>query len=82
MTTENGRVVAVAQVRTDATHSWGSGELSVLVEDGWQRLGIGRRLLRHTAAAAALTGYRQLISYPGRSAAWSSGWWPASGRPG
>lgn len=63
--TENGRVVAVAQVRTDATHSWGSGEVSVLVEDGWQRLGIGRRMLRHTAAAAALAGYRQLISYPG-----------------
>ena len=40
----------------------------MLVEDGWQRLGIGRALLRHSAAAAAFAGYRQLISYPGTTA--------------
>jgi GNAT superfamily N-acetyltransferase len=63
--TENGRVVALSLVAPDAAHGYGSGELSLLVEDGWQRLGIGRRVLRHTVAAAALSGYRQLISYPG-----------------
>lgn len=63
--TEDGRIVAVSRVSTDLTHGYGSAEAAVLVEDGWQRLGIGRRLLRHTAAAAVLTGYRQLISYPG-----------------
>ena len=65
VTTENGRVVAMARVATDPTHNYGSGEIAMLVEDAWQHLGIGRRLLRHTAAASALTGYRQLISYPG-----------------
>ena len=40
----------------------------MLVEDQWQRLGVGRALLRHCAAVAALSGYRQLISYPGTTA--------------
>ncbi len=62
---DDGRVVAMSRVATDPAHAMGSGEVSVLVEDSWQRLGIGRRLLRHTAAAAALCGYRQLIAYPG-----------------
>lgn len=65
VTTENGRVVALARVAPDGLHNFGSGELSVLVEDQWQRLGVGRAVLRHCAAAAALTGYRQLITYPG-----------------
>ena len=66
--TEDGRVVALASICADKTHSYGSAVAALLVEDGWQRLGIGRRLLRHTAAAAVLTGYRQLISYPGTTA--------------
>jgi GNAT superfamily N-acetyltransferase len=69
VTTDNGRVVAMARVAPDVTHGFGSGEISVLVEDQWQHLGVGRALLRHSAAAAALTGYRQLISYPGTTAA-------------
>jgi GNAT superfamily N-acetyltransferase len=68
VTTENGRVVALARVAVDGLHNFGSGELSVLVEDQWQRLGVGRALLRHCAAAAALAGYRQLITYPGTTA--------------
>lgn len=68
-TAEDGRVVALARVAPDATHTVGSAEISVLVEDQWQRIGIGRALLRHAAAAAALCGYRQLISYPGTTAA-------------
>lgn len=68
VTSEHGRVVAVARVAPDGLHAFGSGELSMLVEDQWQRLGVGRALLRHCAAAAALTGARQLISYPGTTA--------------
>ena len=68
VTTDNGRVVALARVAQDATHGFGSGEISLLVEDDWQRIGIGRTLLRHVAAAAALSNYRQLISYPGTTA--------------
>jgi GNAT superfamily N-acetyltransferase len=69
VTTDNGRVVAMSRVAPDTTHTFGSAEISMLVEDQWQHLGVGRALLRHTAAAAALSGYRQLISYPGTTAA-------------
>ncbi|MCW2496100.1 MAG: putative acetyltransferase [Jatrophihabitans sp.] len=65
VTSDDGRVVATSMVSPDATHTIGSGEIAMIVEDQWQQLGIGRSLLRHTAAAALLTGYRQLISYPG-----------------
>ncbi len=58
-------MVAVARVVPDETHPFGSGEAAMLVEDSWQRMGIGRSLLRHAAAAAAMSGYRQLITYPG-----------------
>lgn len=68
VTTDDARVVALARVAPDADHSVGSAEVSVLVEDQWQCIGVGRALLRHTAAAAALSGYRQLISYPGTTA--------------
>lgn len=65
VTTDNGRIVAMSRVAPDSDHAFGSGEISLIVEDQWQRIGIGRAMLRHTAAAAALTRYRQLISYPG-----------------
>lgn len=68
VTTDNNRIVGLARVAPDPTHTFGSGEISLLVEDDWQRIGIGRVLLRHSAAAAALSGYRQLISYPGTTA--------------
>jgi len=67
-TTENGRVVALGHVVRDSIHTFSSAEMSLLVEDQWQGLGVGRALLRHCAAAAALSGYRQLISYPGTTA--------------
>ncbi|HEY2296984.1 MAG TPA: GNAT family N-acetyltransferase [Jatrophihabitans sp.] len=69
VTTDNGRIVALARVAPDADHNFGSAEISMLVEDQWQHIGIGRALLRHVAAAAALSGYRQLISYPGTTVA-------------
>lgn len=68
-TTENGRVVALARAEADPGHPYGSAEVSILVEDQWQNLGIGRALLRHTAAAATLSGYRQLVAYPGTTGA-------------
>lgn len=63
--TEDGQIVGISRVSTDTSHSWGSAEISLLVEDNWQRLGIGRALLRHTAAAAAMARYRRLTAYPG-----------------
>jgi GNAT superfamily N-acetyltransferase len=68
VSSDDGRIVAQAQVIADTDHPIGSAQVSILVEDQWQVLGIGRALLRHCAAAAALTGYRQLIAYPGTTA--------------
>jgi GNAT superfamily N-acetyltransferase len=68
VTAEDGRIVASSRIAPDATHPFGSGEVSMLVEDTWQGLGVGRALLRHSAAAAALANYRQLIAYPGTTA--------------
>lgn len=47
-------------------------EIGVLVEDGWQGLGLGRALTRHLAAAAALRGMRELITPATTSAAVSA----------
>jgi GNAT superfamily N-acetyltransferase len=46
-------IVALASCRTDAR---GAGDLGVLIEDGWQRLGLGAALLREIARYAASTG--------------------------
>ncbi|MEO9134954.1 MAG: GNAT family N-acetyltransferase [Jatrophihabitantaceae bacterium] len=62
-------LVATAMVSTDPSHGSESAEIAVLVEDGWQRQGIGRELVRHLAGAAALAGYTELIAYPGPSRA-------------
>ncbi|MGH8859618.1 MAG: GNAT family N-acetyltransferase [Jatrophihabitantaceae bacterium] len=67
-TTDDGRVVALARVAPDAGHDRGSAEISMLIEDQWQGVGAGRALLRHCAAAAARSGYRQLVAYPGTTA--------------
>jgi N-acetylglutamate synthase-like GNAT family acetyltransferase len=63
-TTEDGQIVATARLAAEAERAM-SAEVALLVEDQWQRLGIGRALLRHCAAAAASSGYRQLVAYPG-----------------
>lgn len=43
-------------------------EIGVLVEDAWQNLGVGRALVRHLAAASALSGIRELITPSSTSA--------------
>lgn len=43
-------------------------EIGILVEDGWQGLGIGRSLVRHLAAAVTLAGVRELVT-PSQTAA-------------
>ena len=60
-----GAVIATAVVEPDGEHGSESARLGVLVEDSWQRQGIGRELVRHAAGAAALAGFTELISYSG-----------------
>lgn len=56
-----GAVIATAALLPDE-HGPGSARICVLVEDSWQRQGIGAELVRHLAGAAVLTGHTELIA--------------------
>lgn len=60
----NGTIVATVAIRADLSHP-GSAEVGILVEDGWQRRGIGTELIMHAAGAAAAAGFTELVAYPG-----------------
>jgi GNAT superfamily N-acetyltransferase len=55
-----GAAVALASLIPHASH--GSAELGVLVEDTWQRAGIGRRLVAHLIATAHARGITALTA--------------------
>jgi GNAT superfamily N-acetyltransferase len=57
-------VVAVASIAPDPLHSPLCAELSILVEDGWQRRGLGSELTAHLAGVAQVAGFTELIAYP------------------
>ena len=59
-----GSVVAHIAIRRDPAHAENCAEVELLVEDRWQRLGIGNELLTHVAGVAQVAGYSQLIAYP------------------
>lgn len=61
--TANGEVIAHAVATPDRQHPNGCAELGVIVEDAWQRHGLGQELLTHLAGGAYVCGYGQLISY-------------------
>lgn len=65
--TGRGDIVAMAVAGADRTHSVGAAEVGLLVEDAWQRQGLGREILTHLAGAAFVCGYTQLISYTATS---------------
>lgn len=62
--TAGGEIVAAAVAAADPCHNADSAEVGLLVEDGWQRRGVGRELLTHLAGAAFCCGYSELIAYP------------------
>jgi GNAT superfamily N-acetyltransferase len=62
--TPEAEVVATATLDRDPAHSPFCAAVGLLVEDHWQRLGIGTDLLGHLAGAAQAGGYRELIAYP------------------
>jgi GNAT superfamily N-acetyltransferase len=41
-----------------------AADVGLLVEDAWQRLGIGTELMSHMAGLAQALGYHELIAYP------------------
>jgi GNAT superfamily N-acetyltransferase len=62
--TPDGDVVATATLARDRNHNHFCAELGLLVEDRWQRLGIGAELMSHMAGMAQAAGFHELIAYP------------------
>src|SRR3954447_9558534 len=62
--TPDGDVVATAALARDPSHNHLCAEIGLLVEEHWQRLGIGAELMSHMAGLAQAAGYRELIAYP------------------
>jgi GNAT superfamily N-acetyltransferase len=62
--TGRGEIVAAAVAAPDPWHKEDCAEAGLLVEDAWQRSGLGRELAAHLAGAAFVCGYAELIAYP------------------
>ncbi len=62
--TPDGEVLAIASLARDPNHNHLCAELGLLVDDAWQRLGIGGELTCHMAGLAQASGYHELIAYP------------------
>ena len=60
----DGSVVAVGALTPDRSHNHLSAEVGLLVQDSWQRLGIGTELITHLAGVAQVAGYHEIIAYP------------------
>ena len=67
--TPSGDVVAFGALEPDPRHDAHCVGVGVLVEDGWQRKGVGSELMSHLAGVAQVVGYRELIGYPGTGVA-------------
>lgn len=67
--TAQGDVVATGFLDRDALHNHRCAEVGLLVEDKWQRLGIGTELASHLAGVAQVAGYHELIAYPATAVA-------------
>jgi GNAT superfamily N-acetyltransferase len=62
--TPDGDVVALATLARDTGHHHLCAEVGLLVEDAYQRLGIGSELISHMAGLAQARGFHELIAYP------------------
>jgi GNAT superfamily N-acetyltransferase len=62
--TVDGAVVATGSLIRDRTHNHLCAEVGLLVEDRWQRLGIGGELMSHLAGVAQVAGFHEVIAYP------------------
>jgi GNAT superfamily N-acetyltransferase len=65
----DGTVVAMGTLARDPRHNHLSAELGVLVQDSWQRMGIGIELVTHLAGVAHAAGFHELIAYPATAVA-------------
>jgi GNAT superfamily N-acetyltransferase len=60
----DGSVIATACFERDRGHPAYCAEVRVLVEDAWQRKGLGGELAAHLAGAAQVAGFTEVIAYP------------------
>jgi len=60
-----GSVIATAMLSADPNYGPNAVTAGVLVQDSWQRLGIGTELMTHLAGVAATCGHHELVAYPG-----------------
>ncbi|MDT4924199.1 MAG: hypothetical protein QOG01_1912 [Pseudonocardiales bacterium] len=67
--TAEGDVVASGALTRDRSHNHLCTEIGLLVEDRWQRLGIGAELVTHLAGVAQVAGFHELIAYPATAVA-------------
>jgi GNAT superfamily N-acetyltransferase len=67
--TAEGEVVATGSLDRDQVHNHFCVEVGLLVEDRWQRLGIGSELMTHLAGVAQVAGFHELIAYPATATA-------------
>jgi GNAT superfamily N-acetyltransferase len=65
----DGEVRATATLASDGVHNARCAEVGLLVEDRWQRLGMGSELLGHLAGVAHASGCHELIAYPATATA-------------
>ena len=60
----NGAVIGHVAIRQDPAHGHLCAEVELLVEDRWQRAGVGTELMTHIAGVAQVSGFNELIAYP------------------
>ena len=60
----DGAVVATGLLTRDRNHGHACAQVGLLVQDSWQRRGIGTELVAHLAGVAQVAGFHELIAYP------------------
>ncbi len=63
-----GDVVAFVSAEPDLDHHSRSARGTAIVADAWQRMGVGTELVAHLAGATLVSGYLELVAYPGTDA--------------
>jgi GNAT superfamily N-acetyltransferase len=60
----DGTIIATGTLGRDRMHNHLCAQIGLLVQDSWQRMGIGTELTTHLAGVAHVAGFHELIAYP------------------